>query len=45
MEIEGLLPHSEEPATCPYAEPDQSSLYPPPKFNVLWTVHRDIFVQ
>jgi hypothetical protein len=25
METEGSLPHSQEPATCPYPEPDQSS--------------------
>ena len=27
MEPEGLLPHSQLPATCPYHEPDQSSPY------------------
>jgi uncharacterized phage infection (PIP) family protein YhgE len=27
MEPEGLLPHSQEPATRPYPEPDWSSLY------------------
>jgi hypothetical protein len=26
MELEGSLPHSQEPATFPYPEPDQSSL-------------------
>jgi hypothetical protein len=26
MEREGSLPHSQEPATFPYPEPDQSSL-------------------
>jgi hypothetical protein len=30
MEPEGSLPHLQVPATCPYPEPDQSSLYPPP---------------
>jgi len=25
MESEGLLSHSQVPATCPYPEPDQSS--------------------
>jgi len=25
MEPEGSLPHSEEPATCPYPEPAKSS--------------------
>jgi len=29
MEPEGSLPHTQEPATRPYPEPDQSSLYPP----------------
>jgi hypothetical protein len=28
MEAEGSLPHLQEPATCPYATPDQSSLCP-----------------
>jgi hypothetical protein len=28
MEPEGLLLHLPEPATCPYPEPDQSSLCP-----------------
>ena len=28
MEPEGLLPHSQVPATCPYPEPDQSSPCP-----------------
>jgi hypothetical protein len=30
METEGLLPHSQEPATCPDPEPHQSSPCPPP---------------
>ena len=30
MEPEGSLPHSQEPATCPYPEPDQSSPCPTP---------------
>jgi hypothetical protein len=30
MEPEGSLPHSQEPATCPYPEPDQSSPRPHP---------------
>jgi len=29
VEPEGSLPHSQVPATCPYPEPAQSSLYPP----------------
>jgi hypothetical protein len=37
MEPEGSLPNSQEPATCSYPEPDQSSLYPPiqPLYNPL----------
>ena len=27
MESEGSLPHSQEPATCPFPEPEQSSPY------------------
>jgi hypothetical protein len=30
MEPEGSLPHSQEPATCPYPEPAQSSSCSPP---------------
>jgi hypothetical protein len=29
MEPEGLVPHSQAPATCPYPEPQQSSLRHP----------------
>jgi hypothetical protein len=29
MERERASPYSQEPATCPYPEPDQSSLCPP----------------
>ena len=29
MELEGSLPHSQEPATCPYPEPARSSPCPP----------------
>jgi hypothetical protein len=32
MEPEGSLPHSQEPATCPYPEPAQSSPCPPSHF-------------
>jgi hypothetical protein len=32
MEPEGSLPHSQEPANCPYPEPDQSSPCPPSHF-------------
>jgi len=28
MELEGSLPHSQQPATYPYPEPDKSSPYP-----------------
>jgi hypothetical protein len=28
MEPEGSSPYTQEPATCPYPEPDQSSLPP-----------------
>jgi hypothetical protein len=28
MEPKGSLPHSQQPATCPYPEPARSSLYP-----------------
>jgi hypothetical protein len=40
MEPEGLSPYTQEPATCPYPEPDQSSLHPPPNvskihFNII----------
>ena len=34
MEPEGSLPHSQQPATCPYPQPARSSLYPPhPTFS------------
>jgi hypothetical protein len=29
MEPESSLPYTQEPATCPYPEPDQPSLRPP----------------
>jgi len=32
MEPEGLLPRLQEPTTCPYPEPDQSSPCPPSHF-------------
>ena len=32
MEREGSLPHSQEPAVCPYPEPEQSSPLPLPVF-------------
>jgi hypothetical protein len=28
MELEGSSPYTQEPATCPYPEPDQPSLRP-----------------
>jgi hypothetical protein len=33
MEPEGSSAYSQEPATCPYLEPDQSSLCPPPNLS------------
>jgi hypothetical protein len=33
MEPEGSLPYTQEPATCPYPEPDESSLRPPPNLS------------
>ena len=30
MKLEGSLPHSQEPATCPYPEPNRSSWCPHP---------------
>jgi hypothetical protein len=33
MEPEGSLPYTQETSTCPYPEPDQSSLRPPPHFS------------
>jgi len=33
METEGLLPHSQEPATCPYSEPDQNTFRYPECFR------------
>jgi len=32
MEPEGSLSHLQDPATCPYPEPDQSSPFSPPLF-------------
>jgi len=32
MELKSSLPHLQEPATCPYSEPDQSSLCAPSHF-------------
>jgi hypothetical protein len=42
MEPEGSSPYSKQPATCPYPEPDQSSLCTPPSklskthFNIIF---------
>jgi hypothetical protein len=33
MEPKGSLPYSQGPATCPYPEPDQSGLCPPPNLS------------
>jgi hypothetical protein len=34
MEPQGSSPYSQEPATCPYPEPDRSSLCPSPQSNL-----------
>jgi hypothetical protein len=34
MEPEGSSPYSQQPATCPYPEPDRSSPCPPPPSNL-----------
>ena len=36
MEPEGSLPHSHQPATCSYPEPDRSSLCPPSHFSKIY---------
>ena len=36
MEPEGLLPLLQEPTTCPYREPDQSSPCPPIPFPAMY---------
>ena len=33
MKPDGSLPHSQQPATCPYPKPDRSSLRPPSHFS------------
>jgi hypothetical protein len=33
MEPKGSSPYTQEPATCPYPQPDQSSLRPPPNLS------------
>ena len=39
MELEGSLPHSQEPVTCPYLEPDQSNTRPhPPSWKISFAV-------
>jgi hypothetical protein len=46
MEPAGSLPHSQEPATCPYPEPDQPSPCPPSHFlkmHSLYFQHKGIF--
>jgi hypothetical protein len=43
MEPEGSSPYTQEPATCPYPEPDQSSLRPPPPPN-LSKIHFNIIL-
>jgi hypothetical protein len=36
MKPEGSSPYLQEPATCPYPEPDRSSLCPPPTILILF---------
>jgi hypothetical protein len=43
MEPEGSLPHSQQPAICPYPEPDQSSPCPPPPSHFL-KIHFNIIL-
>ena len=45
MELEGSLLHSQNPATCPYSEPDQSSTSYLLKtyFNVILPIYAWIF--
>jgi hypothetical protein len=38
MEPEGSSPYTQEPATCPYPEPDQSSLRPTPLSNIRFNI-------
>jgi hypothetical protein len=48
MEPEGSSPYTQEPATCPYPEPDQSGLCPPHiktlfLFSLrIWLVHDSV---
>jgi hypothetical protein len=41
MEPEGLLPHLQQPATCPYPEPDQYSPCPP---SLILKIHFNIIL-
>ena len=54
MEPEGSLPYSQEPATCPYPEPDQSTSCPPSNLSkmvpytgtykyTLWAMYRVLY--
>ena len=51
MELEGSLPHSKQPATCSYPEPDRSSPSPLNQhffkihFNIVlpWYPHKTLF--
>jgi hypothetical protein len=36
MKPEGLSPYTQEPTTCPYPEPDWSSLRPPPNLSKIY---------
>jgi hypothetical protein len=47
MELEGSLPHSQEPTTYPYSEPDQSNpcaLPPPPTRFHVCNINSDIIL-
>jgi len=43
METESSLPHSQQPATCPYPQPYQSSPCPPPPSHIL-KIHLNIIL-
>jgi hypothetical protein len=38
MKPKGLLPHAQVPATCPYPEPDHSSLYLPTHLKINFNI-------
>jgi hypothetical protein len=43
MQPEGSSPYLQQPATCPYPEPDRSSQGPPPQSN-LSKIHFNIIL-